>query len=89
MSDDDKLEYEVEVSGRTDPRIAEAAEALSTDTDLIMGVSQFDGEVTVLYTPDLNKGDNTVWQSKLTRGTDGILILIESIARPEWWEKNR
>lgn len=70
----DERQFRVQWGSRTEPLFAMVAEALETQTDLIVGATSIDpGIVLALFTPDLDKGDHTVWTASLRRDEDGIL----------------
>lgn len=59
-------------TGRTDPIIAEVAEALGVPTDCIMGVKTGD-DLMVLYSQDVENADPDIWAAHLSRDDAGVM----------------
>jgi len=72
----------VRETGRTDPLIVEAAEAVGCSTDLVASVAHglpgLPGLVAVTFTPDYPEGEE-VYAANLRRGRDGILHEIRRV----------
>lgn len=78
---------EVKWSGRSEPTIAEAAEALGISTELVMAVMKKGEDYHALYTPNYPP-DTTVHSVPLTRDSSGVLqTSAVPTAHPGMWEE--
>ena len=79
---------EAHIEFRQSPDFAEAAEALGINTDRIFAMRPGDTNVLVLYTPNYDDGDSTIWSVWLKRDAHGVLV-HDSVAVPleGLWER--
>lgn len=77
-------EFKTRWRGRTDPLFAEVAEALGTETDLVMAAMPTPGgrNVYAMATPGYPE-DKTVIKVLLRRDAGGVLQVIETEEDPE------
>jgi hypothetical protein len=79
---------EIRWTGRSDASIAEAAEALHVDTDMIMAVQSHPEHTLVFYTPTYTEGvEPEVWAASLRRRHDGVLVVTEKAEQPGMWRQ--
>lgn len=74
--------------GRSD--FAEIAEALDVPTTAIMAAHAPQSDsVLVLYSPDVENDETTIFRAMLRRSVDGTLFVVERFELPGFWEQLR